>query len=164
MTGDGTIGYGSVPPSPASTVIDTTKDASGAGANSVASVETGAAVAFGFGGFYAPVDPDTTGTVINSGKAGRTYPLKFQLKDSTGNFISNLNAVRSIKYATSTACTAGGSTNPIDYDTTSNSGLTYDTGNNQFHYNWKTPSTAGCYTLKVNLLDGTTKLSLYSLG
>jgi hypothetical protein len=46
-----------------------------------------------FGGFRQPVDnPPTT----NTGRAGRTYPVKFQIRDHTGALVTSLAAVSSI--------------------------------------------------------------------
>jgi hypothetical protein len=155
----GDIGEGAVPPAPLTTTVDISSD--NGGEDSAPTIEQSLAT-FNWTGFFAPINSDNTGKVVNSGKAGRTYPIKFQLKDSTGNYVSTLSAVRSITYSNSTAC-ASGSTDSIEYSTTSSSGLHYDSTANQFVYNWATPSAPGCYMLNVNLADGTTDLSLFSL-
>ncbi len=158
----GTIGFGARPPLPVSSLIDTAKDPSGAGSNSISTVETKSEAAFTFTGFFSPINTDLTGTVVNAGKAGRTYPVKFQVRDETGSYVSSLSAVRSVTYSISTAC-SGGTTNPTSHATMSHSGLHYDSTANQYVYNWVTPS-PGCYMLQVNLIDGTTKLSLFLLS
>jgi hypothetical protein len=118
---------------------------------------------YGWTGFFPPLDPDSMGTVINSGKAGKTYPVKFQLLDQTGQYISSLSAVTSIAYAPSSAC-SGSSSDPIDYTATDSvSGLRYESGANQFIYNWASPSKAGCYLLKISLADNSARLALFSL-
>jgi hypothetical protein len=156
----GDIGFGSVPPPPISTTIDILNGPGDGGPDSAPAIESNSVATFGWTGFFPPINSDTSGTVVNAGKAGRTYPVKFQLKDSSGAFVSTLSAVRSITYSRS-ACT-GGTVDPIDSATTSTAGLHYDSSANQFVYNWATPP-AGCYTLAVSLADGTTSLALFSL-
>ena len=105
-----------------------------------------------FGGFLSPVD---NAPVVNTGKAGRTYPVKFQLRDAQGAFITVLPAVTS-STPQSVACSAFGSAiaAPLETDTAGNSGLQYDPSTNQYTYTWKTPSTVGCYVFKLSLVDG----------
>ena len=100
-----------------------------------------------FGGFRQPVDnPPTT----NTGRAGRTYPVKFQIRDHTGALVTSLAAVRSITYKEG-SCASG---DPTDaFETTAADGTSLRFEDDQFVYNWKTPSSAGCYELFVTLAD-----------
>jgi len=115
-----------------------------------------------FIGFLAPVyNP----TVVNKGKAGRTYPLKWQLKDSSGAFVSDLGAIKSITYTVVPTDTF--SDNPVGaiVETTATGGTTlrYDSTANQFIYNWNTPSTPQSYVVFVTLKDGTVRTAYFNL-
>lgn len=104
-----------------------------------------------FNGFLPPVNnPD----VVNLGKVGRTYPIKWQLKDADGNFLTSLTAIKSITFkpvqcGVFTSIQAGA----LEAETSGKSGLSYDAISNQYQYNWATPS-AGCYVLFLSLDTG----------
>jgi hypothetical protein len=102
--------------------------------------------------FMAPVKNPTT---INTVKAGRAYPIKFQLTNASGRFITNLAAVKSITYqSTSCASFMSNPSDPRQTTATGNSGLQYDSAANQFIHVWATPSAPGCYILFVSLDSG----------
>jgi Tol biopolymer transport system component len=117
---------------------------------------------YAFSGFLAPVDnPD----VVNTGKAGRTYPIKWQLNDLAGNYVSELAAVESVKYKSVTCgLFTGDPSDTLETTTTGETSLRYDASSNQFIYNWKTPAAPGCYELFLTLQDGSARSANFKLA
>jgi hypothetical protein len=110
---------------------------------------------YNFIGFLDPVDNN----MVNTGKAGRTYPIKWQLKDSSGNFISDLSTFKSLTYQ-KIACGTLTSESADVLETavpTGDTSVHYDSTTNQFIYNWTTPKDTtlpACYTLSLTLNSG----------
>jgi hypothetical protein len=119
--------------------------------------------AYEFIGFFAPVDNPPTVNKGKAGKAGRAIPLKWQLVDANGQFVSDLSAIESITYLAVACETFPGSADALEATAPGASGLSYDAETQTFEFNWQTPKDAGCYELTVALDDGSTHLALFKL-
>jgi predicted dienelactone hydrolase len=133
-------------------VPDAAVDADGDGAVDACDSHT-------FGGFLQPVDNPPT---INTGRAGRIYPVRFQIRDENGTLVTSLAAVSSIKSkAVSCGSFSGDPSDALETTATGDTSLRFE--DNQFVYNWKTPGLAGCYELFVTLADGGAHAASFSL-
>lgn len=117
-------------------------------------------IAYFFNGFLAPVNNGVT----NTGKAGRTYPIKWQLQDAAGHFFSSLAIVTSIQLRGVNCVSLSPSVDPLEIAATGGTVLRYDSGANQYIYNWQSPSSAGCYELDVSTDDGTVHTAYFKLS
>jgi predicted dienelactone hydrolase len=133
-------------------VPDAAVDADGDGAVDACDSHT-------FGGFLQPIDNPPPN---NTGRAGRTYPVKFQIRDENGTHVTSLGAVNSIKFL-SVSCgpLSGDPSDPLETTATGDTSLRFE--DDQFVYNLTTPSRAGCYELVVTLADGGTHRANFSL-
>jgi len=105
-------------------------------AGNTASATSTYRIGYGFGGFLSPASGVVTG------HAGRTFPLKWQLTDANGAFVSALSAVASVEYRSA-------SSGPTEL-----SGLRYDPQANQYVLTWKSPRAAGDYVVTLVLDSG----------
>ncbi|HZI81113.1 MAG TPA: PKD domain-containing protein [Vicinamibacterales bacterium] len=118
-------------------------------------------VVYGFAGFFAPVD---NLPVVNTGAAGRTFPVKWRLATAGGTPVTALSSVASITDA-AVACDASPA-DALEEQLLSAPGeaLHYDAAADQFVYNWKTAKGAtGCRLLQVTLADGTKHFARFRL-
>jgi hypothetical protein len=137
--------------------------------------------AFKANGFYAPIGAAnsvfTSGsaglpnaqssTIWNTVKSGSTVPLKFNVYK--GN--SEVTTTAAFSSATpftlaSVACPSSAATSdPVDFTTTGDTGLRYDTSGGQWVQNWQTPSnkTGTCWRVSVTFADGAALSAFFKL-
>jgi hypothetical protein len=117
-------------------------------------------VGFTFNGFLQPVDNNKA---LNGMKAGSTAPMKWQVPNGSGGYISDLSIVKS-ETSGVVACT-GGVLDPLEEYATGGTSLRYDSSGNQFIYNWQSPRKAGtCYIVNIALTDGTVHSAVFQLN
>jgi hypothetical protein len=104
-------------------------------------------------GFYQPVDNPAT---VNAGKAGQTYPLKFEVfgdKDDANTEITETSVIQQpLKYK-KIDCGTGATLDTLETTASGSTTLRYDSTAGQFIYNWKTPPQKGCYQVDVALIE-----------
>jgi hypothetical protein len=104
-------------------------------------------VNYQFSGFLAPLKKTQVFTL------GRTLPIKFQLTDFNGNYLSSLSDVQSI---TANDVTLHDGATGASQDSANGLGLHYDSNAQRFVFDWKSKGlAAGSYTITVTLADGT---------
>jgi hypothetical protein len=127
-------------------VIWTATDTSG----NIAAATQNVTVKYAFSGFLPPVNNDGSGVY----KSGSTIPVKFNLKDSSGGFVST--AAATLSYAKLTNNKPG---NHVAAVSTSNAttGNAFRCDSNQYIFNMNTKGlSVGSYLLTVSLDDGMT--------
>jgi hypothetical protein len=109
---------------------------------------TGIKKAWPFGGFKAPVNAAPT---LNTGKAGRSVPVKFSLAGDRGLGVFAPGSPSSKRVS----CPNEGPVDPLEASTDSQSGLQYDPLTDTYTYVWKTSAAwAGqCRRLSVAFAD-----------
>ncbi|WP_042464183.1 Ig-like domain-containing protein [Neobacillus dielmonensis] len=116
-------------------------------------------VVYNYGGILQPIDSDGASVF----KAGSTIPVKFQLKNISGNFISTAHA--SISFGKITDMVLG-TVSEVGVNSNANAGneFRYDPTSKQYIFNLSTKGlTAGTYKISITLDDGTTKTVNVSL-
>lgn len=107
-------------------------------------------VVYNFSGFLAPIKPDGAGVY----KQGRTLPVKFNLFDDNGQFISS--AIAQLFVSKIENNVVGTDEIPLSVSAADTGNLfRYDATNNQYIYNLSTNSLSiGTWQIKVILNDG----------
>ncbi len=111
-------------------------------------------VAYAFGGILQPINADGSSIF----KLGSTIPVKFQLRDAHGNFVTNAVAKIYVKKI------SNGVNGTVWEDAVSTSAATtgnffrYDYTSNQYIFNLATkPLSAGTWQIRIELDDGTSR-------
>jgi hypothetical protein len=118
-------------------------------------------VEYNFAGFFSPVD---NLPVVNSGNAGRTFPIKWRVASANGTPVTSLASFVSM-LDSPIACDAA----PIDVleeqlSSTTGAALHYDAAADQFVFNWKTQKAwIGCRLLQLTLADGSRHYAKFRL-
>jgi hypothetical protein len=129
-------------------------------------------------GFYAPVGvtnsvfvssggsapmPVST-TTWNIAKGGSTIPLKFNVY-ANGVEKTSTSDISGFSVVGLTSCSGSATEDPIDFVTTGNTSLRYDTTAQQFIQNWKSPSVSqdSCFRATVTFADGSSLSAFFKL-
>ncbi len=121
----------------------------------------GGAAVYAFSGFTSPVD---NLPIVNVGKAGRTYPVKWQLPLCAGGYVSRLNVVvHNPLRVREINCSSNDPLDTLETETPGDTVLMYDAGSSTYHYNWKTGTAYAnrCFDLLLELDNGTTQTARF---
>jgi len=111
-------------------------------------------VAAAFNGFLQPIDGD----MVNAGKTGRVYPVKWQLKNNSGNLISDalgLSLAQQMSVEQKGVPCVPDQVDSLETEVAAGSTtIRYDEASDQFIFNYKAPTAKGCYDLNLKKADG----------
>jgi hypothetical protein len=118
------------------------------------------AVRYAFDGFLAPLNNLPT---MNRGPAGRTYPVKWILRDGNGAYINDPTAIAAVTLVPGscggTVADVAGEDTDVDVG-----GLRFDPLTGVWLFNWQTQkSQAGCWSLQLRLADGSVRALAFEL-
>jgi len=114
-------------------------------------VTTNYNINYNFVGFLQPID---NLPVVNTANAGRTIPVKWQLKDANGVLVSDLTSLTSL-LAAPMVCSAAPAA-IVEEQLRSPGSTVFRFDGTQFIFNWQTAkSWSGCWLLQTTLNDGT---------
>ena len=141
---------------PGSTTVNcSATDAAGNTANGSFKVT----ISFNWAGFFQPVD----NKMLNGMKAGSTAPIKWQVSDGNGGYISSLSIVAKVLSGVQ-ACSVSTPVDNLEDYATGNTHLRYDSTSNQYVYNWQSPKKPGqCFQVDIVLTDGTHHVAQFQL-
>jgi hypothetical protein len=115
-------------------------------------------LAWTLSGFYRPVDMDG---VWNTVKGGSTVPFKFEV--FADEELTNTDVVQ-MSYSPVKCPGTEALSAEVEFVTTGNTSLRYDTVAGQFVFNWQTPKKPGnCYSVTATFLDGGDLTALFKL-
>jgi hypothetical protein len=115
------------------------------------------AVQYAFEGFFPPL---VNLPMINRGPAGRTFPVRFAIRDTSGTAASDPAAIADITVVPA-SCGAAAAEVAGEETALDTGGLKYHPDSGTWQLNWKTQkSQVGCWTIEVRLADG----SVHAVG
>lgn len=123
------------------------------GAGNEGSATQSVSVLYDFVGFLTPVD---NLPLVNTTKAGRGIPIKWQLRDGNAGFIGDLGAVAATQFVEVSCNAENLAENPVEAGTTGQSGTRFDEAEQKFIHVWDTSRTLGgrCADFLLGLNDG----------
>jgi hypothetical protein len=128
-------------------------------------------VTYAFTGFFSPLvaagsfsAPSFSGT----DNLGKGLPIKWSLRNAAGNYISDLSTTTLLEAISNPSCSGTPTGNVIvlySPTTGAKGGSTFRFSTNQFVFNWDTSTgvTAGCFTIVLQLNDGSLRATTVKL-